>query len=731
MIRYSRNRGAIMLRLWFKKRQFKIVFISIILLSYIFSVFLMNFSTTQGLTSFASEYTTAPIIPANFNQLSTLTSNLAFSLGSSRESTSIGTISKYDIHSLANSPWPMYQNNPQHTGLSPYNTSNNQGGMIWRHYFGVSVWVSFAIDSNNVIYVNPHDSHLYAINGSTGSLLWDYSLGGGSSKSTPAIGSDGTIYVGIGDGLTAVSQSGGYKWHYPAADVFESSPAIGDDGTIYASSRDGYLHAIWPNGTQRWKFKLGTTTRSSPAIGTDGTIYICSGDGYLYAIWPNGTQRWKFQTGNNAGASPAIGSDGTIYIGSDDTHLYAIWPNGTLKWKFQLNGLAGVSPAIGSDGTIYIGTSESTLYAIQPNGTLKWRFTADSAIRFAPVISSDGIIYFSINYYLYSLWSNGTLRWKFQTSGVIQTSPVIGINGTVYIGTADGYLYAIGGDKINNNPPILENAKTQINQEESNRSEVTFSITYTDLDNDPPTKVMVYIDQMGYEMSKATSSDKKYTDGCIYSLSITLDEGVHSYFFVASDGLNTTRLPHQPDEYYTITISPGNLTTNPPSLPFQNPYVIAISIFAGIFVTTTLFIKRVRTKSFPKSEEKREKKSTIEKEVPSRPMQLYEELYAKFLERGYDLEYLRSLDASIRRDFALWLSDKLIAEGKHELAKDILIEIGEYEKAIPILISLAVYNKAQGNIEKAKEMYELAAELYRKVGDIEKAKEIENHIKSL
>ena len=33
---------------------------------------------------------------------------------------------------LADSPWPMFRGNAQHTGLSPYDTSNNLGELKWK-----------------------------------------------------------------------------------------------------------------------------------------------------------------------------------------------------------------------------------------------------------------------------------------------------------------------------------------------------------------------------------------------------------------------------------------------------------------------------------------------------------------------------------------------------------------------------------------------------------------------
>ena len=68
----------------------------------------------------------------------------------------------------------------------------------------------------------------------------------------------------------------------------ESSPAIGSDGTVYVGSWDKKLYAInGKTGVKLWEFETGKSQRgvaSSPAIGPDGTVYVGSYDNNLYAI---------------------------------------------------------------------------------------------------------------------------------------------------------------------------------------------------------------------------------------------------------------------------------------------------------------------------------------------------------------------------------------------------------------------------------------------------------------
>ena len=125
-------------------------------------------------------------------------------------------------------------------------------------------------------------------------------------------------FFGLGvDGVWAVD--GAQKWAFKTGDKVKSSPAIGSDGTVYVGSGDDNLYAINPDGTKKWAFSM-TSVDSSPAIGFDGTIYVGSAAG-LFAINPDGTQKWNALTfDGRVNSSPAIGADGTIYVGLEDNY---------------------------------------------------------------------------------------------------------------------------------------------------------------------------------------------------------------------------------------------------------------------------------------------------------------------------------------------------------------------------------------------------------------------------
>ena len=81
-----------------------------------------------------------------------------------------------------------------------------------------------------------------------------------------------------------------FLWEFETGGIVPSSPAIGSDGTVYVGSTDKKLYAInGKSGVKLWEFETGHGVRysgvvSSPAIGSDGTVYVGSWDNKLYAI---------------------------------------------------------------------------------------------------------------------------------------------------------------------------------------------------------------------------------------------------------------------------------------------------------------------------------------------------------------------------------------------------------------------------------------------------------------
>jgi outer membrane protein assembly factor BamB len=361
------------------------------------------------------------------------------------------------------------------------------GSLKWTYETGNSLFASPAVGSDGTIYFGSEDRQIYAIN-PAGILKWAIPTKSVFTSSA-AIGADGTIYVaGTGGDLTilplcpdvivqlsnfyALTPTGDIKWIISLSGIVNSSPAIASDGTIYIGTQGdlkfdrtnpcdqesifppsnanpglpsgGHLYAINPNGTIKWDFHTLGVVDSSPAIGANGTIYVGShrslkfyGEnqsvlldqdsittGFITAINPNGTLKWFTDLFGDVDSSPAVGSDGTIYVGSDSFHVYALNAiDGRIKWLYPTRDKVKSSPAIAANGTIYIGSNDGSLYALNPDGTLDSRFDTTGAVNSAPLVGSDGKVYFVSSSGKGDSADSSTLYTIFGNSGALADTP--------------------------------------------------------------------------------------------------------------------------------------------------------------------------------------------------------------------------------------------------------------------------------------------------------------------
>ncbi len=344
-----------------------------------------------------------------------------------------------------------------------------------------------------------------AVYGAAGGLKWSYAIPKSGSTyymilSSPAIGPDGTVYVGADDhNLYAIDSSGTLKWKFLTDGFVSSSPAIGSYPalTIYVGSENddlnsGTLYAIDPSKCSsttcpdKWSTPLPAQIVSTPAVGPDGTVYAGCVDGSLHAINPvTGQILWNYTTSIGSSSlwfvsSPAIGENGaTLFVGGIDGNLYAIdTADGSLKWKFLTNNggyAVNSSPAIDSRGTVYVSVDNGYLYAITPGttgATLKWSaqitndgngfpvtgLTSNSLLSLlsSPAIGPDGTIYVGGYYEIYgTLYAinpeDGSEKWHQPlttdfnlTAEAVVSTPAVAADGTVYVQTnTNGLLFAV------------------------------------------------------------------------------------------------------------------------------------------------------------------------------------------------------------------------------------------------------------------------------------------------
>jgi len=101
-------------------------------------------------------------------------------------------------------------------------------------------------------------------------------------------------------------------------------------------------------------------------------------------------------------------------------------------------------------------------------------------------------------------------------------------------------IASIGSEMLNDlneNEPVLSNGLVSPLIGDQN-TEFTFSVNYTDFENNQPDFVDVIVNGSGFIMTKLIPSDINYTDGCIYEFSMYLIPSAYNYTYIfnCSDG---------------------------------------------------------------------------------------------------------------------------------------------------------------------------------------------------
>ena len=148
--------------------------------------------------------------------------------------------------------------------------------------------------ADGVVYVPSKYGILYALNLTTGAVIWSFNynqalgrIGGGIS--TAAL-SGKNLVLGYDGGLIDVNAvTGTLVWQYtnPAKIETDSSPAIagapGSQIAVVGDLAGGIDVVSLATGAQLYRYQTGGYITASPAI-TDGNIIISSSDGYLYDL---------------------------------------------------------------------------------------------------------------------------------------------------------------------------------------------------------------------------------------------------------------------------------------------------------------------------------------------------------------------------------------------------------------------------------------------------------------
>jgi eukaryotic-like serine/threonine-protein kinase len=395
------------------------------------------------------------------------------------------------------SDWPMFRDNPMHTGVSPETaiSSANASSLAqtWTAKLGTTSDTSPAVVMNAhlgkaLVYAGANN-HFYAYPAGGGAAVWTYNLPAGVVETSPAV-FDGVVYIGSTAGsLYALNAStGALMCSYKAGGPILASPVAVEtstgpvvyDGTIPGNGAVGAEFAINGPGstagncTQDWKFTSFAVTPggtwSSPAYATDarGVPLVVFGskdtDDAVYALNARtGALVWRYRTSTaslaDVGAAPVISTpgqndfaSGVVYVVGKDKSVYALnLTTGGLIWKYALQGGGNPTGSSGDVGSaallgnrLYV-PSDKGMYALNAiTGTLIWQVLTTSTFYASPAITGPAgrMVLVDVDNEG-RMWvlnqATGTTLWEQKLAYAFWASPAVS-QGHIYVAGLDGML---------------------------------------------------------------------------------------------------------------------------------------------------------------------------------------------------------------------------------------------------------------------------------------------------
>ncbi|HUT03679.1 MAG TPA: PQQ-binding-like beta-propeller repeat protein [bacterium] len=376
--------------------------------------------------------------------------------------------------------WPMFQYDPQHTGIAPVATPELLN-LRWKAACGIignshlvigpeeTIWV-VGIDRVTAItrdgdvktgFVIPVQDFGMCVHGGSFAIGEGGRLIGLASKTTGGIDRPAVLF--------AASAEGELEWALELnGDAGGGSLlTLGPDGSIYVGlcgqPDQNRLCAVSQEGELLWSYTHPSSVTTIPAVDPAGNVYFGCDDGFLYCVDSDGL-RWSFDeivSKFGVDSAPTIDEAGNIYHFANKSGLVVLNPDGTLKNHYTLNGYSYTSPVLLPGSSVgFLCTDPdltgNTLFTrLGPDGQEEWTAQLSGSPLCSPAADAAGNVFVSGSYgpamepntcYLVKLSPEGTLATIYTTEKTFYnevSGPCIGEDGTVYA-YLNGALHAFG-----------------------------------------------------------------------------------------------------------------------------------------------------------------------------------------------------------------------------------------------------------------------------------------------
>jgi outer membrane protein assembly factor BamB len=373
--------------------------------------------------------------------------------------------------------------NPATTTFLGYSPSYIDGVMVhggiegtltgWNITTGEAMWTfnpgtfynQFASGSAaayGMVYMRNQDTYLYAVNATTGQLVWKYKGSGVAYEGRFSV-ADGKVYVQTGDAEYRDFETGVYGhdqfdcidaytgkliWSLPIGNgapfnlqcvafgnlyIIPTQETV-EEGQYYYTGYvggEGLLNEVWCIGDTPQDWPMFLNDPAHTAVGYGPTNLALS---------------WEFKTEAPIVSSPTL-VNGVAYFGSLDRNIYAVDANSGVEiWKFPTAAQAKSSPAV-VNGKLFTGADDGKVYCLDAGtGTKIWEANAGGfidnsigpiaaipSVRCSPMVVGNNVYAGALDGNLYCFDANtGNTNWKVQTGGAILATPTI-VDNVIYL----------------------------------------------------------------------------------------------------------------------------------------------------------------------------------------------------------------------------------------------------------------------------------------------------------
>jgi outer membrane protein assembly factor BamB len=213
-----------------------------------------------------------------------------------------------------------------------------------------------------------------------------------------------------GGRITDAERASGVLWRFDTGSAVPAAPAIGADGTVYVGTADGYVQALTPEGTLRWSYTVEAAVPWSPVVDPAGRVYVVTAAQHLYSFLPGGTLGWQIRTPAHVATEAVVAPPWGILFGDAASSVWAYSDHAVALWHVEIGGGITSAPAV-RGSRIAVGTGSGDVWLL--DGAAKRAVAHLGApVRSTPGIDADGSAYVIAGGALHRLGAQGAVRWR-------------------------------------------------------------------------------------------------------------------------------------------------------------------------------------------------------------------------------------------------------------------------------------------------------------------------------